>query len=264
MVPATGSNQTAFAASTTNLFSYNPGTGLFTVGRFGTGSTTLGVYSISSGDANVRLASSGTGHGKIYVTTNDFMVFTNEINRFVVAANGNVQAINSIGVNANNNPTAIENLGTNGVGNIGTSAKQFNTLFAKANQALYADLAEKYLADTNYEPGTVLVFGGSKEVTISQNIMSTSVAGVVSTDPAYLMNSGLNGENVAIIALQGRVPTKVVGPVGKGDMLVTAPNGYATACSNPVVGSLIGKSLENFTATEENPTAVIEVVVGRS
>jgi hypothetical protein len=192
------------------------------------------------------------------------MVFTNEINRFVVAANGNVQAFNAIGVNANNNPTAIENLGTNGVGNIGTTAKQFNTIFAKANQALYADLAEKYLADANYQPGTVLVFGGSAEVTISQNTMSTSVAGVVSTDPAYLMNSGLNGKNVAVIALQGRVPTKVIGPVGKGDMLVTAPSGYAMACTSPIVGSLIGKSLENFTATAENPTSIIEVVVGKS
>jgi hypothetical protein len=52
--------------------------------------------------------------------------------------------------------------------------------------------------------------------------------------------------------------------VGKGDMLVTAPNGHLTACSSPVVGSLIGKALENFTATDEQPTALIEVVVGRT
>jgi len=263
MVSALGSNQTAFGS--TSELSYNSGAGLLRVGRGSGGTATIQVTATTAGDANISLLPSTSGQGRIHVgTTYDFAVLTNNINRFVVGANGNVQAFNAIQINANNNATAIENLGTNGVGNIGTNAKQFNTVFAKATSAQYADLAEKYLADGKYEPGTVLVFGGSEEVTISQNIMSTSVAGVVSTDPAYLMNSGLQGANVAIIALQGRVPTKVVGPVGKGDMLVTAPNGYARACTSPVVGSLLGKSLENFTATEANPTAVIEVVVGKS
>ena len=145
-------------------------------------------------------------------------------------------------------------------GNLTVSGNVVST----ATQANYADLAEKYEADAYYEPGTVVEFGGDKEVTVTAKLMSTSVAGVISTDPAYLMNNNLEATYVAVIALQGRVPAKVVGPVGKGDMLVSAPGGYATACTSPLVGSVIGKSLENFTATEETPTAIIEIAVGRT
>jgi hypothetical protein len=88
--------------------------------------------------------------------------------------------------------------------------------------------------------------------------MSTKVAGVVSSKPAYLMNSDLEGENVAVVALQGRVPAKVVGPVGKGDMLVTAANGHLQSCNSPVIGSVVGKSLEQFTANIDQPSSVIE------
>jgi uncharacterized membrane protein len=94
--------------------------------------------------------------------------------------------------------------------------------------------------------------------------MSNKVAGVVTTNPAHLMNIRLEGEFTVDIALQGRVPTKVIGPVGKGDMMVTAGNGFARAEPNPRIGTIIGKSLEDFTATPDNPTAVIEIVVGKT
>jgi hypothetical protein len=109
-----------------------------------------------------------------------------------------------------------------------------------------------------------MVFGGEKEVTISEKELDTRVAGVISTNPAYIMNASLDDKNVVVVALQGRTPTKVIGPVGKGDILVTGPNGHAVVNNSPVVGSILGKSLENFTATLENPTAIIEVVVGKS
>ena len=91
--------------------------------------------------------------------------------------------------------------------------------------------------------------------------MSTSVAGVVSTNPAYLMNSELSSTHVVAVALQGRVPVKIIGSVKKGDILVSAANGFAQACNNPVVGSVIGKALEDFTANNDNLTSVIEIVV---
>ena len=146
----------------------------------------------------------------------------------------------------------------NGTANIGSTVLQYNTIHAKATSAQYADLAENYAADAEYEAGTVLEFGGVAEVTLSETVMSTRVAGVVSTNPAYLMNNSLTGIK-APIALQGRVPCKVVGPVRKGDMMVSAGNGAAQAATAPVIGSVIGKSLENFDGTE----GVIEVVVGR-
>jgi hypothetical protein len=94
-----------------------------------------------------------------------------------------------------------------------------------ATSAQYADLAEKYLADAEYEPGTVVVVGGEAEVTASS--WGQRALGVVSTNPAYMMNSELEGGTY--IALKGRVPVKVVGSVKKGDRLVATANGCATA-----------------------------------
>ena len=154
----------------------------------------------------------------------------------------------------------IVNGNGNGIGNIGSSTVYFNTVFAKATSAQYADLAELYTADAEYEPGTVVEFGGAAEVTLSTKVGSTRVAGVVSTNPSYIMNASLQAEHVATVALQGRVPCKVIGPVSKGDMMVAAGGGYAKVDNNAKAGSIIGKALEVL----HNPHGVIEVVVGRN
>jgi hypothetical protein len=166
----------------------------------------------------------------------------------------------AIYVNSLNDAVAIGNGGTNGIGNIGASGAGFNTVYAKATTAQYADLAEKYLADAEYAPGTVVSFGGEAEVTQSTVNMDTRIAGVVSTQPGYVMNEGLEGNYVSTVALYGRVPCKVQGAINKGDMLVSAGNGYARAEANPVLGSVIGKALESHGDLE----GVIEVVVGRN
>jgi len=127
-----------------------------------------------------------------------------------------------------------------------------------ATKAQYADLAERYQADNEYTPGTVLEFGGEFEVTIAED-ETRRVAGIVSTSPAYEMNTTLEGCNVVSIALQGRVPCKVRGKIHKGDMLVSGGNGYARPTNDPKLGTIIGKALENFEGSE----GVIEVVVGR-
>ena len=132
-----------------------------------------------------------------------------------------------------------------------------DTMVGKATQAQYADLAEKYSADADIEPGTVVCFGGDAEVTTCMLDADKKVAGVVSTDPAYLMNSSADG---VAVALMGRVPCKVTGSIAKGDILVSAGNGMARASSpNPAMGSVIGKALEDHAGGE----GVIEVVVGR-
>ena len=153
-------------------------------------------------------------------------------------------------------------LGAFGFNNSGTLTA---TLFSgQATSARYADLAENYVADAAYEPGTVLEFGGDQEVTLNTQALTHRVAGVVSTNPAYLMNSECAAEHVAAIALQGRVPCRVTGTVRKGDLLVAAGNGAARAWDfrtngdNPPTGSVIGKALENNDQAE----AIIEVVVG--
>jgi hypothetical protein len=128
-----------------------------------------------------------------------------------------------------------------------------------ATSALYADLAERYEADAVYDPGTVLVIGGEKEVTISTTYADTRVAGIVSKNPAYMMNSEAGtDETHPYIALKGRVPCKVVGNISKGDLLVTSAfEGYATNANGSYPGAIIGKALEN----QSEGFGVIEVLV---
>jgi filamentous hemagglutinin len=153
----------------------------------------------------------------------------------------------------------IVNSNANGVGNIGSASGSFNTVFARATSAQYADLAEMYEADAEYEPGTVMAFSGTKEVTLCFVENDKRVAGVVSTNPSYLMNSAQTGEFVVPLALQGRVPCKVFGPVQKGDIMVSGSNGRAIVNNDAQPGTIIGKAIENFVGAE----GVIEVVVGR-
>jgi hypothetical protein len=119
-------------------------------------------------------------------------------------------------------------------------------------------LAENYIADAEYNPGTVLEFGGEFEVTLAED-STTRLAGVVTTNPAYLMNSKCVGNYVAAIALQGRTPCKVRGNIRKGDMLMSGGDGYAKKAQNPQIGTIIGKALSDFSGVE----GVIEVAVGR-
>ena len=154
---------------------------------------------------------------------------------------------------------SIVNTGSNATGNIGSNSNYFDTVFATSTTALYADLAECYLGDADYAPGTVLSFGGNAEVTISNAEADPLIAGVVSTNPAYKMNSGLSGEHVVAVALTGRVPCRVEGPVTRGAMMVSAGTGRARAETNPAMGTVIGKAVESFTGD----IGTIEIVVGR-
>ena len=159
------------------------------------------------------------------------------------------------------NETATGNItpGANVTYNIGSSTLWWNNFYGTAVHSLYADLAENYQGDKFYNPGTILMFGGSQEVTLA-DADTTKVAGIVSTNPAHLMNGGLQGSNVIPVALMGRVPCNVIGPVAKGDLLVSAGFGYAKVNNTPAVGTVIGKALEDYPIVAKG---VIEVVVGR-
>tara|TARA_R110001592_G_scaffold181148_1_gene423795 strand:+ start:631 stop:2151 length:1521 start_codon:yes stop_codon:yes gene_type:complete len=142
---------------------------------------------------------------------------------------------------------------------IGSSTLGYNTVHAKATSAQYADLAEIYESDSEYEVGTVVIFGGDKEITMSTMGADPRVAGIISENPAYLMNSEATGQAVA---LQGKVPCKVVGQISKGDMLVTHSQhpGVARKGTNPSMGTVIGKALEEYNSTE---IGTINIVAGR-
>jgi hypothetical protein len=108
---------------------------------------------------------------------------------------------------------------TANVSTLGNSTTWYSAVYATAVQSFYADLAEKYIADQIYEPGTVVIFGGTEEITTTDKPGDTRVAGVISTDPAYLMNMTSTGLPVA---LRGKVPVKIIGQVSKGDLLITS------------------------------------------
>jgi hypothetical protein len=158
----------------------------------------------------------------------------------------------------------IQNNNGNGVGNIGNATAYFNTVFAKATSAQYADLAEMYVADKHYQPGTLVEFGGTNEVTITTQSHSTRIAGIVSTNPSYLMNATQTGNTVVPVALTGRVPCSVIGIIEKGDRLVASdiagvaqrldPDKFQPAC-------IVGKALENYISDQPG---IIEVAVGRT
>ena len=151
---------------------------------------------------------------------------------------------------------------------LGSSSNRYNEVYAvtfqgTATSAQYADLAENYLGDAVYEVGTVVEFGGSAEVTASSRESSPAVAGVVSTDPAYLMNAGLEGDKITTVALRGRVPCKVYGPVRKGDVLIASEKpGLAKAAPfrgyQTPAACIVGKAISEHRGMAEG---VVEILV---
>jgi hypothetical protein len=160
--------------------------------------------------------------------------------------------------------TGLGNLtpSTNNTSNLGSSSLRWSTVFATtfngtATTALYADLAERFVADQDYPPGTVVKLGGSVEITECTEDASEEVFGVVSTDPAYLMNTAIEGLPVALI---GRVPVRVTGTIKRGDRLISAGSGVARAATEGelTLFNIIGRALEDKTTADEG---VIEAVV---
>jgi len=128
-----------------------------------------------------------------------------------------------------------------------------------ATQAQYADMAEIYSADADYEPGTVVKIGGDAEITQTSNHADPDVFGVISTNPAYLMNSEAEGLPVA---LQGRVPVKVIGKISKGERLIASDEpglAWALGSDDYDPRAIIGRSLED---KEDGGIGVVEAVIG--
>ena len=157
----------------------------------------------------------------------------------------------------------ITNLNGNGIGNIGNASSYFNTVFAKATSAQYADVAERFAADEVYPAGTVVELGGEKEITRSMQELSDTVFGVISTQAAYLMNSAAGSDEThPPVAMTGRVPVRVVGSIAKGDRLVSAGNGLARAArpGEATAFNVIGRSLQDKTDTAEGTVEAIVTI----
>jgi hypothetical protein len=163
-----------------------------------------------------------------------------------MVSNANTGTTGTLTLNASGNPTAIINGSSSGQGNIGSAGNPFNTIYAVASSAEYADVAERFAADAIYEPGTVVELGGNAEITSSATELSESVFGVISTRAAYLMNGNAgSNETHPPVAMTGRVPVKVTGVVRKGDRLVSAGGGIARAAQpgEATAFNVIGRAL---------------------
>lgn len=166
---------------------------------------------------------------------------------FSVAGNITGSNLNTSGSSGILSVNSITHTGSNSVGNIGSASSYFNTVFATSTSAQYADLAEKFISDQEYPPGTVLIFDGVEQVTACNQYADSRVAGIVTTNPAYLMNAGATGTTVSL-ALAGQVPCLVVGPVNKGDLLTTSStSGHACRLDKNdwTPGAILAKALES-------------------
>ena len=138
-----------------------------------------------------------------------------------------INSVNAVGITVNSGKILP---GANTTVDIGSTSAYFNNIYGinfygTSTTAKYADLAEKYLPDADYEVGTVVCVGGVAEITAST--FGQRAIGAISGNPAYKMNSDLAGG--VYVALKGRVPVRVVGTVKKGDNLIASDNGCASS-----------------------------------
>ena len=283
-VVSSGGNVTVGVGGTANVAVFSTGgmsaTGNITGGNVISGGARVYKYTASASVPSNAVAGDdwyATGTDKLYKyindgTTNQWVDQSFPTSISTLAINGNLSVGGTLTANSITFSTGsvsvsgLLNAGANGVGNIGNTSTRFNTVFATtfsgiSTTANYADLAENYQADGVYDPGTVVVFGGKNEITVSDIDHDTRIAGVVSTNPAYLMNSAqINGTPVA---LAGRVPCLVQGPVAKGDRLVNVALGVAGKFdpAKAELGCVVGKSLQDL---EHDHVELIEIAVGRT
>ena len=242
-VGSDGSNVSGSTVWHDSYLTYNPSTdNAATLGSAGSkfASAYVGTIFLGNGTNGTLLANgtvsigANTSTAINHVYANNFTV--NDVINFNTAdlATSGTPVQNAYVANITVSTTAsvisITKAGSAGVGDIGQSGNKFATVYATtfsgvSTTAKYADLAEKYLADANYEVGTVVSVGGEAEVTACS--FGERAIGVVSENPAYMMNSELEGG--VYIALKGRVPVKATGTIRKGDRLIAAANGCAMA-----------------------------------
>jgi len=249
-------NDQGWTSNVGDITGVSAGTGL--TGGGSSGSVTLSLATAGAGAATYGSTADGT---KIDSITLDAY---GRVTAVATGATGDVQGVTAgsymtgggtsgtvtLNVDATSANTASKVVARDSSGNFSAGV-----ITATATAARYADLAERYAGPADLEPGDVVCFGGDQEVVACEVDACHRVAGVVSTDPAYLMNAEAEGHP---IALTGRVPCKVSGPVAKGDLLVSSSiKGHARVDNNAGPGRIIGKAI----GSSEGGEAVIEVLV---
>ena len=241
---------TAFNGGTARTISYN------TIGAPSTtGSGASGTWGISVSGS----AASATTAGTVTTAAQPNITSVGTLSSLAVTGTSSAGTLQSTTLSAGSAATAGSIIGDWTL----TSGSTLN--------ATYADLAEKYTADADYEPGTVVMFGGDAEVQAIGSEANYAVAGIITTNPAQVYNAECvapEGQFVVELALIGRVPCKVIGPVHKGDLIVSADApGFGKAADPDTVkpGRIIGKAITSYDPQGEmTPDGVCEVLVGKN
>ena len=287
--PSSGNNQGSFWFDSTNKQLYTwSGTAWLLVGPLGSavnGDPTLSTVPSNSVIQSVKISDGTATHqawriviggtllaifskDAAFTPTNDYVTagFSSIKPGLNFSTNVSGAAINDTTIfrsNQNNLPDAdnTRNLGAVGSRFANAYAVNFNGV---ASSATYADLAERYESDVPLAPGTVVCLGGKAEVTACRNLGDPNVFGVVSTNPAYLMNSDAgSNETHPPIAFVGRVPAMVLGPVYKFQRLMTSTTEGAVCAWDDDCGTLaiVGRALEDQLS---NDVKIIEIVIGKN
>jgi hypothetical protein len=234
----------------------------------------------SSGTSAITITNYNTygsaGYAGMFTLTNTYPSATTPNKYIRLNSTGGIEVVNNaynavIFTIADSGATTVAGAltpGSNNAVTLGSASAYWSTVYGvsfvgTSTTAKYADLAEMYHSDDYYTPGTVMVFGGDLDVTVSTQSHDTAVAGAVSTNPAYLMNDNFDTDNWLPIALTGRVPCLVRGPVNKGTLLVSSSErGVACALDKSLYqpGCIIGKSMDIIL---DDSIVKIEIAVGR-
>jgi hypothetical protein len=241
----TGDDYTTKAEDWRNIVAFNDGTGFE--------------------QADIKEAGTGTTHRCIKMFVKNVLVA-------IISSDGEFIPDQSEGLRAfcgGNQDGTDGDLGDGDYNRTGTIGKGLNLnsssdfkIRGVAVEAEFADVAEIYVGDASYEPGTVVALGGDEEVTQTTLTADTNVFGIVSTRPAYLMNAKRKKDKNALpIAVAGRIPVKVVGAVKRGDRLVSSdiPGVAKAATGDESAWSIVGRSLGNFTG---DGVGKVEATVG--
>ena len=224
---------------------------------FTPGTAVIGGWGVQPVNPGLTLAT-GIANNAVWGNSTNSLALNSLTSGQFMRSDANTSCSGTITVNTSGGVTGIINGAGNAIGNIGSSGSYFNTIFATATTALYADMAERFAADDVYTPGTVVELGGSAEITMVRVDASDSVFGVISTRPAFTMNGGAgNNDTHPPVAMTGRVPVRVTGTVHKGDRLISAGDGIARsarldeATAFNVIGRALVDKLDQGTGTVE-------------